>query len=403
MPEVQRNEDSVIINAAELTHEDVVGEKVQCPACHDKVLKCWPLGWDGHAGHPCTALSGSTSEERKQEFKSRFRHLFRPDVYEVPASVVTAATGEYIDELCKLRMNPNPVSGQKSPHKPAMLLAIIDLISSGAVSVVNHFEYGPELLEHFRRYFDAVKTDADSFTPLNPFWHLKTSPFWHHTIVPGKEEVYRHMGRPRGPNLMGEVVTGVELDDELFSLFLNPETRAEIREALIARYFPNQHEDLVAIAQQEEAVGVYAEAMQGLVDGRVSEAPDIPGPARDLAFARIVKRAYHHQCAACGLRVFFQGFSLVDAAHIIPFSISHDDDPRNGMSLCKNHHWAMDQDLIFPCSDNTWHVHTDLDDRLDSQRSLIDLHGKSIILPEQQRYAPKQESLLWREDRLGLR
>ncbi|MDF7826487.1 HNH endonuclease [Pontiellaceae bacterium B12227] len=399
MPEVKRNKDGVIINAAELTHEDVVGEQVECPACHDKVFKQWPLGWDGHAGHACSALNGDTQEVRKEEFKAKYRHLFRPEAYAVPLDIITAATGEYIDELCSLRMNPNPVSGQKSPHKPAMLLAIIDLISSGAVSV-NHFEYGPELLEHFRLYFDAVKTDADSFTPLNPFWHLKTSSFWHHTIVSGKEDAYRHMGRPRGPNVMGEVVTGVELDDELFSLFLNPDTRAEIREALIARYFPQQHEALVAIAQQEEAVGVYAEAMQGLVEGRVSETPDISGPARDLAFARIVKRAYHHQCAACGLRVFFQGFSLVDAAHIIPFSISHDDDPRNGMSLCKNHHWAMDQELIFPCADNKWRVHNDLDDRVDAQRSLIALDGKSILLPDQPKYAPRQDVLAWRENRM---
>jgi len=38
---------------------------------------------------------------------------------------------------------------------------------------------------------------------------------------------------------------------------------------------------------------------------------------------------------------------------------------------------------------------------MDARRSLISLHGKSIILPEQQQFAPKQESLEWRERRLN--
>jgi hypothetical protein len=60
----------------------------------------------------------------------------------------------------------------------------------------------------------------------------------------------------------------------------------------------------------------------------------------------------------------------------------------------------MDQELIFPCSDNLWHVRKDIDDRIDAQRSLGALNGKRILLPEQTKYAPKQGSLEWREQRL---
>jgi putative restriction endonuclease len=169
---------------------------------------------------------------------------------------------------------------------------------------------------------------------------------------------------------------------------------------VIARYFPGQYESLMQIAQEEDEAGIYATAMRELAIGKAAEVPDVPYSARDLAFARIVKRAYHYQCAACGLRILYDGISLVDAAHIIPFSESHDDDPRNRLSLCKNHHWAMDQELIFPCSDNLWHVRKDIDDRIDTHRSLIDLDGKTILPPEQKHYAPKNEALLWRERRL---
>jgi hypothetical protein len=37
---------------------------------------------------------------------------------------------------------------------------------------------------------------------------------------------------------------------------------------------------------------------------------------------------------------------------------------------------------------------------IDSQRSLIDLHGKSILFPERKQFAPKQQALVWREQRL---
>ncbi|WP_346189974.1 HNH endonuclease [Rubritalea halochordaticola] len=43
--------------------------------------------------------------------------------------------------------------------------------------------------------------------------------------------------------------------------------------------------------------------------------------------------------APCGLRIRLPGgHTVVDAAHIIPFSESQDDHPRNGIALCKNHH-----------------------------------------------------------------
>jgi hypothetical protein len=37
---------------------------------------------------------------------------------------------------------------------------------------------------------------------------------------------------------------------------------------------------------------------------------------------------------------------------------------------------------------------------IDDHRSLIDLNGKTILLPEQKQYAPKHDALLWRENRL---
>ncbi len=75
-----RNAEGFIINADELTEadiEDVVHERVLCPACKDKVFEMWPEGWDAHAAGKCNGIEGATARERKANFKAKYRHLFR--------------------------------------------------------------------------------------------------------------------------------------------------------------------------------------------------------------------------------------------------------------------------------------------------------------------------------------
>ena len=74
---VRRNSEGVIINANELVVDEVVGDRVLCPACHNKVFQVGPEGWDAHAAHRCLGVSGSTDEERKAEFKLQWSRLFR--------------------------------------------------------------------------------------------------------------------------------------------------------------------------------------------------------------------------------------------------------------------------------------------------------------------------------------
>ena len=46
---------------------------------------------------------------------------------------------------------------------------------------------------------------------------------------------------------------------------------------------------------------------------------------------QIIQAAY--RCAACGLRFLYDEITIIDAAHLIPFSETHDDSPQNGMAL----------------------------------------------------------------------
>ena len=68
---------------------------------------------------------------------------------------------------------------------------------------------------------------------------------------------------------------------------------------------------------------------------------------RSQAFSDLVKKAYSDRCAICGeARRDAQGRPEVQAAHIYPVEKEGPDDLRNGLALCRLHHWAFDGALL---------------------------------------------------------
>ena len=64
---------------------------------------------------------------------------------------------------------------------------------------------------------------------------------------------------------------------------------------------------------------------------------------RDAAFSEAVRQAYDRSCAMCEKRRETpDGTPEVEAAHIYPKRKGGADDVRNGVALCKLHHWAFD-------------------------------------------------------------
>lgn len=50
----------------------IEGRERLCPACKQKRFARWPWGWDGHAAHNCTGITGDTPEERKRAYRERY-------------------------------------------------------------------------------------------------------------------------------------------------------------------------------------------------------------------------------------------------------------------------------------------------------------------------------------------
>lgn len=300
----------------------------------------------------------------------------------------------WLERLYNLRREKR--GAHERPHKPVLLLSIIDLIDHGLI-VENSVPLSGELVATFRRYFNVVRSANDVPTIQNPFYFLCGDGFWH--LVPSSDQppLYVRGSVSRAPSvaeLRRRVACG-RFDTELWALLREPVSRHQLREALIARYFPDRREQLAGVA------------------ATVSKpcAPDVLRdelpPGRDAAFRHTILEIYDYRCAACGMRVLLEHrTSLAEAAHLIPFRETRNDKPTNGMALCPNHHWAMDRHLIAPCPDRrrragVWRVNSErLDDRIEGQRDLVALASKPVIPPVEEKYYPAKESLRWREAHL---
>ncbi|RXK52054.1 hypothetical protein EAF64_02535 [Halorientalis pallida] len=103
--------------------------------------------------------------------------------------------------------------------------------------------------------------------------------------------------------------------------------------------------------------------------------------ARDRAFTELVREAYDNTCAVCGAqRESPDGNPEVEAAHIYPLSEDGRNDVRNGVALCKFHHWAFDSGWL-SFTDNHEIIVADAPNK-NGYHELKQLEGQSLHLPE---------------------
>jgi putative restriction endonuclease len=102
---------------------------------------------------------------------------------------------------------------------------------------------------------------------------------------------------------------------------------------------------------------------------------------RSSTFAKEVKQAYDFQCAFCGARRFSpEGNPEVEAAHIFPKEEGGNDNIRNGLALCRLHHWAFDYGWLSMTDDLEIIVKQNVEQEV--PESFNELAGEEIETPE---------------------
>ncbi len=115
-------------------------------------------------------------------------------------------------------------------------------------------------------------------------------------------------------------------------------------------------------------------------------------------FRARVLSAYANKCTVCR----FKHRALLDAAHIKPDSEGGEPVVTNGLSLCRIHHGAYDENLIGISPDYRIEVRPDVLEETDGptlQYSIKEMHQQRIELPRQRAARPSRELLAERFER----
>lgn len=307
----------------------------------------------------------------------------------------------YLAKLTKLKVDARTVGGVRleSPYKPALLLAVLEGIDEGLLRD-NQVEITPELIAAFKAYCRLLSPGPEySASPFQmPFFHLKSSGFWHLHARPGRELVLTSSKSVRSFGHLRDVIAYASVDAALWDLLMQPVPREEIRQALLTRYFPlTRHyfrpragqERLDELGRQmlEEPAAVYQRAVDVADEAEVL--------VRSAVFGREVLRAYQSTCAVSGLQLLSTtgAAPLLDACHIVPWSVSHDDTIGNGLALCPNLHRAFDRHLFWVDADYRVRVAEGFGELGGHDYGVQRFNGQQLRLPKVRAWWPKVESL----------
>ena len=312
---------------------------------------------------------------------------------------------DYIQKLQNLQ------DQRRTPHKPFLLLIIVEMLDCGELSE-NHIRF--EAIEKKKPFFaDLIEVfnslNGSNWRPSihNPFFHLKTHGFWYLDPIALQS---RPAADTPSPSQLRNMRAVAKVDENLFLLLAIPDSRAILRQMLISFYFSETRDAIERVIAEHrgircEHIAAHIEAYsQKLIQDtqhpflmqRDVVSVQTETPVRRAGFRQAVMQIYDYTCAVCALNIrASSGESVTDAAHIIPFSVSYNDDIRNGMSLCKLHHWAFDAGLISVSETYQVVVSPAMTEHGPTTSMLARLRDKQIWLPSECEYRPAPEALAW--------
>jgi hypothetical protein len=133
-----------------------------------------------------------------------------------------------------------------------MLLAVLDMIGSGDI-VVNEIPYSDNLVDRFTAYFSRVSEKDGWCQPAPPFFHLRSSSFWKHAVIAGRENEYASLTTSGGGSK--RILDNIEyayFDESAWTVVSNPKQRKRLQRAIISEFFPREyHSGLLEEAKLE--------------------------------------------------------------------------------------------------------------------------------------------------------
>jgi putative restriction endonuclease len=304
----------------------------------------------------------------------------------------------YRSRFAKLRVARSRQHGE-APYKPALLLAVLDGIEDGSIQN-NCIAITPELLAAFRSICRDLSISAlfraNDFSL--PFYHLTGDRFWHLRTQPGMEVMLTASRSVKSFRSLRDTIEYAYLDAELWELLQESIAREELRQTLLSRYFPQTRFRYQPTAGARAVQAVRRQMLEepaAVYRTHVVAADELDIAVRSSLFKRMVVEAYDHTCAISGLKLVSTHSAalnpLLDACHIVPWAVSHDDTLPNGLALTPTLHRAFDRHLLRIDEDYRVRVATSFRELRGDAHGLLQFDGQQLRLPG--RRWPGQENL----------
>lgn len=298
----------------------------------------------------------------------------------------------YLDIFSSLNVSRTKKKGQ-AYYKPILLLSVIDLITQEKIQD-NQILVSDDLIDTFNKYWRILSSDSSYKGGLHyPFFHLQSEGFWHLKFTDNFNGL-----QPKTTNKLKEAVEYARLDPELFELLTDNNSLQELIDTLIAAWFADYQEEIEDILRINESLE--EETLENVNDlANLEETPKFvtrQALVRNSFFRKAVVYVYDYRCAVCRLRVRRQlNQNIVDGAHIKPFAKFYNSHISNGLSLCKNHHWAFDRGWLSIDNNYKILVGDDLQEDSPNAKRLKDFQSEKILLPNSEQHFPSIEALEW--------
>lgn len=308
---------------------------------------------------------------------------------------------KYIHYFSKLRRDSK---NGGAPHKPILLLSIIELVSKREINN-NRIEITPELVLEFKNNWSKLVISKHHANFALPFFHMKSEPFWKLVTKTGMILPISSSNSVKSFNSLKESIAFAEIDKELFLLMVDPISSAILKENLLESYFletknelNNKSYDLFNVIEKQlvaDNAFEYRLRIEELKNTLSKESFEEEVYVRSGVFKKEIPKIYNYHCAVSEMRIeSTTNAQLVDACHIVPFSVSQNDTIPNGISLSPNLHRAFDRGLI-AINDNYQLIVSTAMKENDSPYSIKQFVGKQLLLPSKEIFYPSLENLNW--------
>ncbi|MEN8136236.1 MAG: HNH endonuclease [Thermodesulfobacteriota bacterium] len=287
----------------------------------------------------------------------------------------------------------------RSPCKPLLILSVIDMTANGSLQE-NFIEPSFELAATYNRYWQTIAPpDLDSELATT-FLDLEDDGFWETT----SKEIANSQPVTSMRRLQKNYI-GAKMDTDIFPLLNIGHSRKKLREALISTYFsPKIRPALLDVALINHGAAIHSkELLSGapVPSIKTGRGEEINERISLLGFNSALVEIYDHRCAICGIKLMTpEGHSAVNGIHIVPWHISKDDHPSNGLALCKICGWTFENGLLGIGRKNEVIIPTAIRLNGNLPGHLLIFKDRIIAKPKQESFKPSQENLHWHREKI---